>query len=562
MAGCGCSATLRTEKMLLRLRVSFVSLLSTAAITMLTARQRLDGCTNGTLAGVALAGHNLRYFATSTLGNCGESCCRLPACTAWTYVQKLQQELDTSSSGVQSAICYLKSAAVAEACPARENCTSWSASPLPSPPSPCPAAPTGACPTGWTFPRLNTSGCACTRLALESGATGQVLYPAGANLSAITWEDRPYPWGGDCMILPESGGSALHHPWRDSVHCWVAEFANHCPMSYGTWYSSTHIRHVVAPAGPTGLPAGPFAPLDVAIPRAAGNPVLLKQRTVDGFYVMFFTNRRFKPAVRNCTGRDPTLWHKEAVYCTHPDAVDHMGINLAYSVSPAGPWSVRYQLIEASLPDSPARLAVDASTNPAAVLLPNGTVLLAYKTWPTSTECRRLVGAASCKAIGLLSTGSGGWNASYTHRPMGDAWVLVSGDCEDPSMYRDPASGTIHMLLHTEDRGGAGASVRSTDLGKTWSSFDASQHAYEYSVTMAPGQAGGGRSGATTLRLTNREEPKLLLGREGTPIALVNQAAVRTLQGTDAPPPLGAGYTGAQSTHLTFTLMQPLQTNH
>lgn len=41
-------------------------------------------------------------------------------------------------------------------------------------------------------------------------------------------------------------------------------------------------------------------------------------------------------------------------------------------------------------------------------------------------------------------------------------------------------------------------------------------------------------------------------------MSLINQAAVRALKELDAPPPPGVGYTGPQGTHLTFTLLQPI----
>ena len=44
-------------------------------------------------------------------------------------------------------------------------------------------------------------------------------------------------------------------------------------------------------------------------------------------------------------------------------------------------------------------------------------------------------------------------------------WVAVAGDIEDPSMYRDPSSGNLHMVMHTEDGGGAGGSAHSSDEG-------------------------------------------------------------------------------------------------
>ena len=319
-------------------------------------------------------------------------------------------------------------------------------------------------------------------------------------------------------------------------------------MTYGTWYSSTHIRHAVAPADVrTGLPLGPFVPArDAAIPRAAGNPVLLKgagtTTTADGYRVLFTTNQEFAPPVRNCSGRDPADWHREAVY----NPGNPMGINLAWSTSLDGPWTVRYDLLRGvALP-----YGLNSATNPAVVQLANGTVILAYKTWPTAAVCQRLIGSPQCKAIGIVSTHDHGWNGSYSHRPMGAGFVAVGGDVEDPSIYQDPTSGALHLLMHTADGGGAGGSAHSADLGKTWA-FDVTKHAYDYSVRMA-GPVG------PQLRLSNREEPKLLLDWDGFPSALINQATVRALDGTDSPPPPGAGYSGPQSTYLTFTLMQPL----
>jgi hypothetical protein len=465
-------------------------------------------CEAPLLRGVALSAHNLAAFPTHNISACAGRCCSLKTCKAWTFVEK------TDGSDPGDPMCYLKDAAQREACPAGEHCTSWSDNPL-APAAKCP--PSSPCDRGWRRPALNHSGCDCTELALVGG-TGVVAYPANTNLSTTVWQDRPYPWGGDAV---EEGGT---------VHGFFAEFANHCPMTYGTWYTSTHIRHAVAIADPAGRPSSPFVAREIAIPRAAGNPVLIKHRTVDGYWLLYFTNQRFDRPVRSCAGRDPTLWHKEAVY----QAGSPMGVNLAYSRSLDGPWTTRYELIQSF------------STNPAAVLLPNGTVLLAYKTWPSVAQCKALIGQRLCKAVGLYSTGADGWNGSYTHRPMGEEYVAVATDIEDPSLYRDPTSGTLHMLVHTEDDGGSGGSAHSTDMGKTWS-FYREQHAYGYQVEMETGLA---------LHLTNREEPKLLLDSQGYPLSLINQAAVRALKGQDSPPPPGVGYTGPQGTHLTFTLMQ------
>jgi hypothetical protein len=477
-------------------------------------------CNASLLPGVALAGDNIKWVAAVSTVACARACCALsPACAAWTWVNHT----------VGGTVCYLKRAAIREACGPGERCVSWSRL-APEPPPPPPGC-AEACDRGWS---KDAVGC-CTVLALGSAGrpAGMVAYPHGADLNATAWEDRAYPWGGDAQLSADG----------TEVHGFFAEFANHCPMTYGTWYSSTHIRHAVAPADPkSGLPAGPFVARDIAVGRAAGNPVLLKPKTADGFHVLFTTCARFDQPVRTCTGRSPALWHKEAVYNTAPDS-QTMGVNLAFSRSLDGPWTTRRNILQnIVLP-----YGLKAETNPAAVLLPNGTVLLAYKTWPLPATCKKLIGSAVCKAVGIVSAAT--WNGSYSHRPMGEEFAAVGADLEDPSIYRDPKSGTLHMLMHTEAGGGAGGSATSTDTGKSWA-FDYSKHAYDYTVTMSGSKQ--------TIRLTNREEPKLLLDALGFPIALINQAAVRTLRGEDAPPPPDSPYKGPQSTHLTFTLMEPL----
>jgi hypothetical protein len=272
-------------------------------------------CNTSMQHGVGMSGDNIAFTDCPNIAECSQRCCELAACQAWTWVNRAAGEM----------VCYLKSAAVPEACEGGDICVSWSrATPLP----PCSSA--HSCDRGW---QKDAQGC-CTRLALASGSSpvGVVALPHGANLSTNKWEDRPYPWGGDAVLSADG----------KQVHGFFAEFANHCPMTYGTWYSSTRIRHAVAPADAvSGLPNGPFVVKDIAIPTAAGNPVVLTKgrstTTADGYHVLFTTNQRFHHPVRNCSGRDPGEWHKEAVY----NSGSPMGINLAWAPTLDGPWTVR-----------------------------------------------------------------------------------------------------------------------------------------------------------------------------------------------------------------------------
>jgi hypothetical protein len=222
-----------------------------------------DRCDTSLLRGVGLAGNNIAYSKSSTSEYCAVLCCAHAGCNAWTWANKSLLVVGGNKTGM----CFLKSAAIIEHCGSGEACVSWSReAPPPSPQPPTPCKPTvGDCDRGWM---KDDDGC-CTRLALPgaSSPSGVIAYPHGANLSTTVWEDRQYPWGGDAVLDVNAA----------KIHGFFAEFSNHCPMTYGTWYSSTHIRHAVAPADTrTGIPTGPFVPKEVAIPRAAGNPALLK----------------------------------------------------------------------------------------------------------------------------------------------------------------------------------------------------------------------------------------------------------------------------------------------
>ena len=156
------------------------------------------GCNQSQLHGVGLAGNNIAVDVCATPSVCGARCCAKQGCSAWTWT--------TRSAGRSAATCYLKSAAVPEACGPDEVCVSSLPPPAPPPP---PLWCRQPCDRGW---EKDVDGC-CTRLALASGGRsapggGILAYPHGANLSATSWEDRSYPWGGDVALNDD--GTLLH----------------------------------------------------------------------------------------------------------------------------------------------------------------------------------------------------------------------------------------------------------------------------------------------------------------------------------------------------------------
>lgn len=160
-----------------------------------------------------------------------------------------------------------------------------------------------------------------------------------------------------------------------TYHGFFTEWMDHCPMTYGTWSTQTHIRHAVSRS-----PDGPWQALDVAVPAAAGNPVVT--RAPDGTYLLYFTNHRWSGPTRNCTGAMGD-W-SPAVYCSTSGKQCATGVSLAYSSSLHGPWKLQYDVIKFSC------------TNPGApVFSSNGSLLMAYKTWGKMGKCLSLVQASS-----------------------------------------------------------------------------------------------------------------------------------------------------------------------
>eukprot|EP00041_Stephanoeca_diplocostata_P017854 m.367915 g.367915 ORF g.367915 m.367915 type:complete len:802 (-) comp20839_c0_seq2:64-2469(-) len=352
------------------------------------------------------------------------------------------------------------------------------------------------CDAAWTG-----SDCGQLHLLPARAGSGYPNVPASSQLPSTS----PFTWGGAEIFA-------------DGVyHGFFTEFVNHCPMTYGTWATATHIRHATSHT-----PDGPWNPQDIAVPVAAGNPVIT--RAPDGTYLLYFTNHRWNGTNRNCTG--PVSTWKPPVYCNASQYDCDTGISLAHATSLSGPWSVIYDVVNFS------------STNPGApVFAPNGSLIMAYKTWTKDGRCIGIVAADSWK------------NFPYRSFPISphtvDSCVGSAVDIEDPSnLWRD-LRGNVHMLFHEHGYGGAAASVD----GITAWDYNTSRRAYDYDVEYEDG---------TTVPCTHREEPKVLLNAEASqPLFLITQCTLPTRLPNTCPSPQ---HPTGEPQYVTRIIMQPINT--
>ena len=403
---------------------------------------------------------------------------------------------------------------------------------------------TGSCSAGTCHCDAAWTGPACEHLHLLPAHRGALYPPTTPNPPTLppfqndsTYSPTTSPWGG-AVIEEEASGI---------FHLFVTEYANHCPMTYGTWTFQASIRHA------TGVSAnGPWEPQELVL-SGSGNPVIV--RAPDGTYVLYFTGvprpMSGKAPPRNCTSADQRDWGPTA-YCAAP-ANCATGLHLAHSASLGGPWTVRLDIVEGE----------KGATNPGAAILADGTVLFFYKssaTVPKSEVCP----AGHCRAIHIARSPQ--WNA-LPYKPLtngsnfGSGLVGAGSVLEDPSNgWVDNVRGAVHVLFHqglprapgggTNTSGcnhsaihGIPASTKSCGYGGAAHSADnGSSWLYGTNYWQGLGWLNGTRTavaypydlnftdGGAPLGCIRREEPRVLLGSsgaaDGQPIALVTQCTV------------------------------------
>ena len=128
---------------------------------------------------------------------------------------------------------------------------------------------TGECESKRCICHAAWTGLSCEHLHLLP-AHRSALYPVGGHPTSLP-STRSFPWGG--TIAKEAG--------KSKYHLFVAEWANHRPMTYATWPAQVDVRHAISTS-----PNGPWTSREVVL-TGAGNPVYALAH--DGTHLIFFT---------------------------------------------------------------------------------------------------------------------------------------------------------------------------------------------------------------------------------------------------------------------------------
>lgn len=324
---------------------------------------------------------------------------------------------------------------------------------------------------------ITWTGSHCESLHLLP-AIKSAVYPPNAN----TPEQDIWTWGGAAIIGEDH-----------KVHLFVTEWKNHCPMTYPSFITQTHIMHVIGDSAD-----GPFEVVQEAVPGAAGNPVIT--RAADGTYLLYFTNYRYTGTVKNCS----------KLYNNHNSEVNNTacGIHLAYSRNLNGPWDIVYDIAY-----GPGNYWDNCTlTNPGPFIFPNSTVLMMFKLCRYPPNCpkgRYITGLLTSPLESSFEKPA--YLMPYTRRPRPDPIINAtpSNSIEDPSNGFIDRRGTIHMLVHVGTN--RGSAIHSPN-GINWH-YNLTLRSYPNYIIYTDG---------SRLTLDQRQEPKLLLNADGLPTHLIN----------------------------------------
>ena len=290
-------------------------------------------------------------------------------------------------------------------------------------------------------------------------------------------------------------------PLRDAhgaYHLYVAELANNCTLT--SWVPNSRVTHAIADA-----PEGPYSYQSTVFETFHHNPSVLRHPnppTPDSAYLMYLIGGPMNATADCANGRgDP----------------DHLesSILISTAATPEGPWSAPMGPVLARGAATDWDFIV---TNPAPVILPNGTVLLYYRGTPkydmggrygrdiAGEKRKRYVGAPLdlVESVGLATAPH--WSGPYTKRFEKPILSVMN---EDPFAWKDERG--FKMLTHGRDDWWNTHFAYSED-GLAWS--DGSDIATGPNVTLTDG---------SIAVFTNRERPHIYFNETtGKPALLFN----------------------------------------
>jgi hypothetical protein len=246
--------------------------------------------------------------------------------------------------------------------------------------------------------------------------------PACASLKLLP--SAPLSASTQTYFFPSNGGSPfVDNSWGISVlpgddgftwHGFMTELEGNCSLS--AYSITSRILHLTAPSA-----LGPWSVEGVALPAFAHNPQAV--RDTDGAWLLFHIGAAQPPG---CNPRCAGGKLENATGC----ASCGKGTSVARASSPFGPW----ERVPYILPNN--------ETNPSAVVLPNGTILLTARRWEGG--------------VPIYTAPS--WRGPYKLLPPAPVVYVGEGTPyafdEDPFLFSN--AGGWHMLTHREPNGEAG----------------------------------------------------------------------------------------------------------
>ena len=332
-----------------------------------------------------------------------------------------------------------------------------------------------ACNPGWLPP-----DCGELKLAPMDPAQGyNHLFESDGNISS-SWGGRALPGDRDGLF-----------------HLFFSYMMNHCTIrNYTTNSACAH--------GVGASPLGPFNLTDIVMGPECHNAMPMRGPAGE-WLVWHIGSGNRKPVQCQAGGDGP---EQRPPSSTFGAPGGDSGVGVLSAPSPYGPWTRVTGLIsngEDGAWDS------GGVTNPAPMLLPNGSVLLAYR-GRNATVGERL-------GIAVADSWRGPY-AKLTREP------ITTVNSEDPFLFRD-VNHNLHILYHAFDEGGHAFSP----AGRPTEWTTAAVHAYNRTIHWVNG---------TQHTVVRRERPQLLTDVDGTPMVLWSGVVVA---GTSV---YGPAFTSAQ----------------
>lgn len=289
------------------------------------------------------------------------------------------------------------------------------------------------------------------------------------------------------------GGSVIHGDdgW---YHMYVSYMNRDCSLL--SWKYNSVIHHAVASS-----PEGPYTHKKEILHEFAHNPAIT--RAPDGTYLLYHIGETLYKVeqttyLKDCRKDSEAEPTREA---QRKSATNFDGrIRIAYSNSTDGPWTLLNHGKPILQPQD-GQFWDTVVTNPAPLVLKNGSVLLYYRGDDRKSPTFR---GKRHRKIGVAFAES--WKGPY--KRLSDLPITSSG--EDPVVWANADGSGYHMIFENKFQGIVGQHAYSTD-GLDWHVDP--EPLYDLGVAFPFGNIS---------RLERRERPQLLRGTNGEPTYLFN----------------------------------------